>query len=289
MNTNINLRKQDLLFSGQNVSLYRDAYYEDDDYYSGRPYPPRDRYDYPPRRSRNDFRPVYSRKDKKNYSSSEPTDSQRFVFNFFKRLTELFLIITGLAFFVTSMCYLLAGALGDSQIKMLSGYYFADITGVSGVFGSIAGIVTGFLFLILFVLQRINRKGWLRKTKLKVHVSWFLSFLIITLISVYFLFVSSSGWWLIIKPKQPLNFTNIEVKNIFESIQNQVKSALNNKFMEGLLNAYYHNALGIVATAGISIGVDLLVVVVGSIYFRGVNDVLDDSYDFFDSRYRRNY
>ncbi|MDE5949299.1 MAG: hypothetical protein K2G54_00300 [Malacoplasma sp.] len=284
-----NLNMLGLLSDNQSINFYR-GWDDYDDYY-GRPYPPpppRDRYDYgPPRRSNNDWRPTYSRKDRsRKQEDIEPKESSRFVFNLFKRLAEFFLIITGLAFFVTAICYLLIGALSNNQIETLSNYYFVDITAMSWIFGSIAGIVTGFLFLILFILQRVNKRGWLRKTPLKVHITWFLSFLIISLLSIYFLFVASSGFWLVKLPSAS-SFTNADVANIYTNIACQVSKAANNDFMIKLIDAYCNNSIGVIATGAISIGVDLFIVIVASIYFRGINDVLDDSYDYFDSRYRR--
>ncbi|MDE6082476.1 MAG: hypothetical protein K2F52_01200 [Malacoplasma sp.] len=285
-----NLNMMGLLSDNLNFNFYR-GWDDYDDYY-GRPYPPpppRDRYDYgPPRRSNNNWRPTYSKRDRKKYDDIEPKDSARFIFNLFKRLTEFFLIITGLAFFVTSICYLLIGALSSSQIQTISKYYFIDITTMSWVFGSIAGIITGFLFLILFILQRINKRGWLRKTPLKVHITWFLSFVIITLLSIYFLFVvSSNSWSTTLKQPFASNFTNSDVEKIYTTITEQVKKATENDFMKKLIDAYCNNSIGIIATGAISIGVDLFIVIVASIYFRGINDVLDDSYDYFDSMYRR--
>ncbi len=280
------------LFFNNNINYYRN--WDDYDDYGGysRPpyppyYPPRDRYDYgPPRRSNNNWRPTYSKRDKRRREISKPKESARFVINLFKRLTEFFLIITCLAFFVTSVCYLLIGALSDSQKNFLLNYYFIDITAMSWIFGSIAGIITGFLFFILFILQRINKRGWLRKTPLKANITWFLSFIIISLLSIYFLFVASSKEWLTKLPPLSENsnsyFTNMDVEKIYITISSQISEGANNDFMKMLINAYCNNSIGVTATGAISIGVDIFIIIVAIMYFRKINDVLDDSYDYFD-------
>lgn len=272
---------------------YRDDYYgrEDDYYYPPperrrAPMPPRRRPEEAPRRSNGGWEPGYYKNDKSK-KLKDPKDSSRFVFNFFKITTQILLIITALAFLVSSICYILIGILSSSQMSTLNSNYFTDILGVSWIFGSMAGIVTGILFLILYLLMIINRKGWLRKSGLKSHLSCILTLVIVTLVSVYFLFTSSSLKWQSIGNYQ-LSFTDESIANIISTVTKPIVDLMKgNSFINGLVNTFYNNKLGIIGSGIVFLGIDIVAIIFGSLYFKSVNSTLEDSIDYFEERKRR--
>lgn len=273
-------------------NYYRDDYYDrDDDYYyppperRRPPMPPRRRHD-EPRRSNSGWEPGYYKSDKASKKLKDPKNSSRFIFNFFKIITQVFLVLTGLAFVVASVCYMLIGILNKDQLNTLNQNYFTDILAVSWTFGSMLGILTGVLFLVLFILMIINRRGWLRKNNMKTYISWFLTFTILSLISVYFLFVSSSGLWAGIKTQ--LSFKDSSIQNIILTIWKPIVTFMDgNSFISKIVSHFYSNKLGIIGSGAVFLVIDIAIIIFGSFYFKSINSILEDSFEYFEDRKRR--
>ncbi|RXY96348.1 hypothetical protein D8X55_04065 [Malacoplasma penetrans] len=267
----------------ENYNFYRDSKYYDED----RPMPPRDRRGgHPSRRSPNDWEPSYGNGGssyRKKYRK-DPKGSSRFIFQLFKRLSQLFLIISCLGLLVAGLGYTLIAALPNSQITTMNNYYFADIVGVSFVFGSIAGIVAGALYLILYLLMIFNRHGWLRRNSVKTYFFWLITFVLVSALSVYLLFVAVNGSWMVVggkaaTPKSP------EVAKILDAVANNVN--VNSAFISKLVHVYYNNSLGGIATGLITVAAYIVIAITGFLYYKNVNEVLENSYEYFDNRKRR--
>lgn len=260
----------------------RDRYYDEDDRRS----PYNDRREMPSRRSPNDWEPNYrspSSAQRQKYRK-DPKGSSRFVFQTFKRLSELFLILTCVAMLVAGLGYTLMSALPVSQLKTMQKYYFVDIVGVSWVFGSILGILTGALYLILYFLMIFNRHGWLRKNHVKSYFFWLITFVLVTPISLYFLFVSSNGSWMEVGGNK-IEPKNVEVNNLLTNVMSRVSA--DSKFIDRLVSIFYNNAIGGIATGLISVGAFIVVAIIGFMYYRSINEVLENSFEYFDNRKRR--
>ncbi|CRH71670.1 Uncharacterised protein [Chlamydia trachomatis] len=80
-------------------------------------------------------------------------------------------------------------------------------------------------------------------------------------------------------PKSP------EVAKILDAVANNVN--VNSAFISKLVHVYYNNSLGGIATGLITVAAYIVIAITGFLYYKNVNEVLENSYEYFDNRKRR--